>query len=105
MVARFGVIGGGIATPFVLRRRRRHTRLVSDWSSDVCSSDLAGDENTGAAGLAPDPLVGRSRRTIVVVARQELARVDPQFAVEEMQFFYARMRMWGVTRVDRKSVV
>src|SRR5262249_57115548 len=21
--------------------RRRHTRLVSDWSSDVCSSDLA----------------------------------------------------------------
>src|SRR5258706_10615117 len=22
--------------------RRRHTRLVSDWSSDVCSSDLIG---------------------------------------------------------------
>src|SRR5262249_59167242 len=22
--------------------RRRHTRLVSDWSSDVCSSDLLG---------------------------------------------------------------
>src|SRR5262249_58956128 len=25
---------------FVLSSRRRHTRLVSDWSSDVCSSDL-----------------------------------------------------------------
>src|SRR5262249_18932434 len=25
----------------VLSSRRRHTRLVSDWSSDVCSSDLA----------------------------------------------------------------
>src|SRR5262249_59759100 len=25
-------------------RRRRHTRLVSDWSSDVCSSDLAASE-------------------------------------------------------------
>src|SRR5262249_58496806 len=24
-----------------LTSRRRHTRLVSDWSSDVCSSDLA----------------------------------------------------------------
>src|SRR5262249_59786397 len=24
--------------------RRRHTRLVSDWSSDVCSSDLVGKE-------------------------------------------------------------
>src|SRR5262249_58950694 len=23
--------------------RRRHTRLVSDWSSDVCSSDLTAD--------------------------------------------------------------
>src|SRR5438093_8800777 len=25
---------------FFLSIRRRHTRLVSDWSSDVCSSDL-----------------------------------------------------------------
>src|SRR5262249_58992215 len=25
--------------------RRRHTRLVSDWSSDVCSSDLVVDSN------------------------------------------------------------
>src|SRR5438093_9411071 len=28
--------------------RRRHTRLVSDWSSDVCSSDL-GDTGIGIA--------------------------------------------------------
>src|SRR5262249_30522658 len=26
---------------FCFSSRRRHTRLVSDWSSDVCSSDLA----------------------------------------------------------------
>src|SRR5258706_1635973 len=25
---------------FFVSSRRRHTRLVSDWSSDVCSSDL-----------------------------------------------------------------
>src|SRR5471030_820678 len=25
---------------FLLSRRRRHTRCLSDWSSDVCSSDL-----------------------------------------------------------------
>ena len=30
---------------FFFSSRRRHTRLVSDWSSDVCSSDLVG---TGA---------------------------------------------------------
>src|SRR5262249_56352875 len=29
------------AACFFFSSRRRHTRLVSDWSSDVCSSDLA----------------------------------------------------------------
>src|SRR5258706_16362044 len=28
------------AQSFFFSSRRRHTRLVSDWSSDVCSSDL-----------------------------------------------------------------
>src|SRR5262249_60838099 len=37
---------------FFFSSRRRHTRLVSDWSSDVCSSDL---ETRGQAGRsAPD---------------------------------------------------
>src|SRR5438093_156407 len=31
--------------------RRRHTRLVSDWSSDVCSSDLFHDN----PGFPPEP--------------------------------------------------
>src|SRR5437016_4466782 len=30
----------------------RHTRLVSDWSSDVCSSDLAEDEGGNVLGFA-----------------------------------------------------
>src|SRR5438046_9102953 len=29
---------------FFFSSRRRHTRLVSDWSSDVCSSDLILDD-------------------------------------------------------------
>src|SRR5262249_59431284 len=32
---------------FFFSSRRRHTRLVSDWSSDVCSSDLFGVEGAG----------------------------------------------------------
>src|SRR5437016_13952183 len=35
---------------FFFSSRRRHTRLVSDWSSDVCSSDLlflSGRKETG----------------------------------------------------------
>src|ERR1019366_1103705 len=38
------VSGGGVRNPaqkgILFSSRRRHTRLVSDWSSDVCSSDL-----------------------------------------------------------------
>src|SRR5438045_7888043 len=29
---------------FFFSSRRRHTRCLSDWSSDVCSSDLGGEE-------------------------------------------------------------
>src|SRR5262249_56893049 len=53
MVARWGVCvislaGCDVSTSvcvcffFFFSSRRRHTRLVSDWSSDVCSSDLGG---------------------------------------------------------------
>src|SRR5437016_10723155 len=37
---------------FFFSSRRRHTRLVSDWSSDVCSSDLAGAGGTDAQDWA-----------------------------------------------------
>src|SRR5262249_56611918 len=37
---------------FLFSSRRRHTRLVSDWSSDVCSSDL--DQHDLAAALVVD---------------------------------------------------
>src|SRR5262249_58054144 len=34
--------------------RRRHTRLVSDWSSDVCSSDLQRGKHEVAIDLSSD---------------------------------------------------
>src|SRR3989339_2178363 len=34
------VVIDAVLAGFVVSSRRRHTRLVSDWSSDVCSSDL-----------------------------------------------------------------
>src|SRR6476619_5224441 len=36
---------------FVFSSRRRHTRLVSDWSSDVCSSDLTRDPDSGVQNM------------------------------------------------------
>src|SRR5438045_2286908 len=35
---------------FFFSSRRRHTRCLSDWSSDVCSSDLAVDNSRGGFG-------------------------------------------------------
>src|SRR5205807_4692174 len=40
---------------FFFSSRRRHTRLQGDWSSDVCSSDLAGRRR----GAAPHPALLR----------------------------------------------
>src|SRR6267154_904182 len=37
---------------FFFSSRRRHTRWTGDWSSDVCSSDLASGQGGTAAGLA-----------------------------------------------------
>src|SRR5262249_57686029 len=48
-----GDVGGGrwsLVVVFFFSSRRRHTRLVSDWSSDVCSSDLGSARGAGAAG-------------------------------------------------------
>src|SRR5262249_56892169 len=39
---------------FCLSSRRRHTRLVSDWSSDVCSSDLGYELRKEDIGNADD---------------------------------------------------
>jgi hypothetical protein len=65
--------------------RRRAARTGDPRTGASCARSAlakgvfgAGDEDAGAAGLAPDALVARSGRTVVVVAREELALVDPQ---------------------------
>src|SRR5262249_59431030 len=53
--------------------RRRHTRLVSDWSSDVCSSDLAGSQFTFASAN-PGEETGPGQLT--VRALRDTFRID-----------------------------
>src|SRR5436853_5003259 len=40
---------------FFFSSRRRHTRCLSDWSSDVCSSDLTSPGVTGDVVIGQDP--------------------------------------------------
>src|SRR5262245_64117146 len=49
---------------FFFSSRRRHTRCLSDWSSDVCSSDL-----TSSAARGPLRPSGRRPRAIGPAAR------------------------------------
>src|SRR5258706_5943044 len=47
---------------FFFSSRRRHTRLVSDWSSDVCSSDLVRLKHQHACQPAHPVDVGKPPR-------------------------------------------
>src|SRR5438270_890351 len=50
-----GVVSGhSLIDGFFFSSRRRHTRFDCDWSSDVCSSDLALGERLGGARPVPD---------------------------------------------------
>src|SRR5699024_11731460 len=43
-----------ITVYFFFSSRRRHTRSKRDWSSDVCSSDLYGQQNTSQMATTKD---------------------------------------------------
>src|SRR5436189_3777474 len=82
---------------FFFSSRRRHTRYIGDWSSDVCSSDLFHASSTRAdgsltrflRGLADGALRGRCRGAVL---DDELRRQDePAGATDRAR--------------DRKSVV
>src|SRR5437879_11855381 len=51
---------------FFFSSRRRHTRYIDDWSSDVCSSDLDIQARVTAAiqsGTGPDIMMGIGNRS------------------------------------------
>src|SRR5438046_8555706 len=78
-----------IALYFFFSSRRRHTRLVSDWSSDVCSSDLTsfdlgtlgGNESEALAVNRRGQVAGHSRIAGAVVKHAFLI-ADPGSMVD-----------------------
>src|SRR5215213_6641858 len=60
------------ATLFFFSSRRRHTRLVSDWSSDVCSSDLLpGRQRRDRRDRLGDPAVLRRLHARPALGRRQ----------------------------------
>src|SRR6266487_6612603 len=83
---------------FFFSSRRRHTRWTGDWSSDVCSSDLAArtrislarpvDRAWTATAFSPllrEELEGRLDELVVVLEDSAVAgvRVDHQLVVRQ----------------------
>src|SRR2546430_8852719 len=64
---------------FFFSSRRRHTRFDCDWSSDVCSSDLA--ERLGGRRVYPNTTDPTERRLLNVVEEMALASGVPVPAV------------------------
>src|SRR5436189_1325221 len=97
------------ASFFFFSSRRRHTRYIGDWSSDVCSSDLAllNDANSRLLSLVGASLIYSIGVVIglvllivpglLVAARWSL--MAPAIMLEEKLAFSAK------DRSDRKSVV
>src|SRR5947199_7732189 len=61
---------------FFFSSRRRHTRCLSDWSSDVCSSDLARFATTKRA-LAATLLIGLLGTTLLPWAAGKFGAAVP----------------------------
>src|SRR5262249_58954347 len=59
---------------FCFSSRRRHTRLVSDWSSDVCSSDLI--TNAG----------NHARESMAAMIQQDLKKIGIRLNVVTLDF-------------------
>src|SRR6266480_6962373 len=65
---------------FFFSSRRRHTRLTCDWSSDVCSSDLAIEKVAGGEGyvdpaLMPAFLTGREKDDMLTAREREILQL------------------------------
>src|SRR2546430_11960115 len=83
---------------FFFSSRRRHTRFDCDWSSDVCSSDLAGealaDKDDGRQPVPVTKFAGRIDDKAVHIRAVRILEFRPQRDVQTE---------WP--QVDRKSVV
>src|SRR5438034_11594491 len=65
---------------FFFSSRRRHTRSLCDWSSDVCSSDLINLETDGLFPRPPEPVPENLKALGALVRRKKAdigIAVDP----------------------------
>src|SRR5204863_4980235 len=94
---------------FFFSSRRRHTRSLRDWSSDVCSSDLAVawrllDPGDARVALADDPTVRRAHRLDRAASTQRrIARAAPAVRRSEERRVGKERRATGTARRENRQ--
>src|SRR2546426_2015817 len=96
---------------FFFSSRRRHTRLQGDWSSDVCSSDVALEPHTETLRLRGRILRDAGRYQAAEVAyegaaqaaehAEQRAAAEREIAATRRYAFYAPRRPDGLTPAER----
>src|SRR5437016_11108274 len=94
---------------FFFSSRRRHTRLVSDWSSDVCSSDLITRLHLADAFLIRAAVAGEPR---CMLGKHVARKIDLKSPAARVVFFLSEMIVsWNVhvvcgsVLVERRSAL
>src|SRR5438045_8790124 len=80
---------------FFFSSRRRHTRCLSDWSSDVCSSDLL---KNVSIGFAPAETFFRPSRTIACARTVAVVVPSPATSFVEIGRASCRERVYDAGR-------
>src|SRR5471030_2100809 len=79
------MIANNVCVLFVFSSRRRHTRCLSDWSSDVCSSDLTNPNVVEHCRIRGVPIVpGVATPTDIELALSHGAETLKFFPAENM---------------------
>src|SRR5690349_24498344 len=83
---------------FFFSSRRRHTRSLRDWSSDVCSSDL-GAAQRGEWNLCPPPPISKpsARASGRRWSRSEERRVGKECRFRWWWYYCKKNRLGGST--------
>src|SRR5437762_12369722 len=78
---------------FFFSSRRRHTRYIGDWSSDVCSSDLERILRVHVPrAVNPEALAGHELDDLQPPWRRQSASLDPTRSVAQGQIGRASCR-------------
>src|SRR5205814_10552266 len=89
---------------FFFSSRRRHTRCLSDWSSDVCSSDLHRSTETPGRSMRTAACSPRRGSAMSAPSRSEERRVGKEWGSRGSPYHYKKTNKDRMRRQARLAI-